>query len=249
MNLLSRTTPVLLSLALLFCLEGKAQIFGSKKIVGSGKLTTETVTTPAYDKVALTGFMDVHLVAGKEGQIKVTAEDNLHQYINIAVTNGTLNIGMKSGFSFITNREIHVTVPFESLSGVRIEGSGDIDTKGAQDVIRSSTFNVSVMGSGAINLKLEVTEKVEANITGLGDITLSGTAQSLQVVIEGSGDFEGFGLSADDVKVAILGSGNIEVTARTKLKATISGLGNIAYKGNPTIERRVEGLGRITRSQ
>ena len=241
MNLLTKTSSVLLLLIFLFCCKDK--------IVGSGNVTTQTIATADYDQIALTGSMDVHLIPGTEGQIEVTAEDNLHQYINIAVTNGTLNIGKKSGASLTTNREIYVTVPFQSLSGVRIEGSGDIDTQGAENIIRASTFKASVTGSGDINLKLEVTEKVEANITGSGDIALSGSTESLQVLIDGSGDFEGFDLSANNATVTISGSGDAEVMAKTSLRAIISGSGDIAYKGSPTITRNITGSVRITRSQ
>ena len=243
MNLLSRTTPVLLSLAFIFCLEGKAQMLGGKKIVGSGKLTTETVTIPAYDKIALTGFMDVHLVAGKEGQIKVTAEDNLHEYLNIAVKNGTLNISIKSGFSLRTKKDIDITVPVEGISGVHVVGSGDMDT---ERIIQAPTFKASVTGSGDLNLKVEAT-KVAATIMGSGDLMLSGATERLSVVITGSGDFKGLDLSANDTEVTISGSGDAKVRAKTILKATIIGSGDIAYKGNPKeINKKVMGSGNIS---
>ena len=64
---------------------------------------------------------------------------------------------------------------------------------------------------------------------------LNGQVETLDVIIDGSGDFEAFNLEADTCKVTIQGFGNVFVKVNNLLIVTILGSGNVTYKGNPQI--------------
>ena len=112
---------------------------GSKNVEGNGQMTTATRTTTGYDKVDLTGAMDVELVKGTEGRLRIEAEENLIPHITTEVKNGELVISVEKGFNLQPSRNnpIKVTVPFESLDGVYLTGSGDIYTS---DMIKSASY-------------------------------------------------------------------------------------------------------------
>jgi hypothetical protein len=215
----------------------------NKKVVGNGDITTNNIKTQSYDKIEAVGSMDVHLERGNEGNVSVSTDSNLQEYVIVEVKNNTLVLRTKNNVTLKTKKGIHITVPFESISGVSLVGSGDIDTK---DTIKNDSFDVSVTGSGDIVLAVE-SDTLDAKVTGSGDLTLAGTATNLEVKVSGSGDFNGSSLKSENTQVYVSGSGDAEVTASKSIKARVNGSGDIEYSGNPVnSDTKVMGSGDIT---
>lgn len=219
---------LLTGLLLLTVTESKAQ-WGKNKVVGNGNVTTQNVSTGDYSGIKVVGSMDVHLEKGNEGNISVTTDSNLQEYIVIEVKGDELVIKTKKGYYLKTKKGIHVTVPFQDISEVRLTGSGDVDTK---DTINANMFEVSVTGSGDIVLAIDA-QSVDASITGSGDVTLEGSTNNLEVTVTGSGDFKGFDLQSNNTEARVSGSGDVRVVAKESINARVSGSGDIVYKGNP----------------
>ncbi len=207
---------------------------GSKKVEGNGQMTTATRTTTGYDKVDLTGAMDVELVKGTEGRLRIEAEENLIPHITTEVKNGELVISVEKGFNLQPSRNnpIKVTVPFESLDGVYLTGSGDIYTS---DMIKSENFETKVTGSGNIRLQLQA-KQARARLTGSGNMDLRGSAEDFNCKITGSGDINAFDFKCEAVDATVIGSGNLQVHATEELRANVPGSGDIVYSGNPRKE-------------
>lgn len=208
-----------------------AQFWKNKTIKGNGEITTEERRTTEYDEIYLVGSMNVELIAGTEGNIKVEADSNLLEHIITEVSNGTLKIkpADKVNLQASRNRSIKVTVPFRDLTEVKLTGSGDIWNS---SVIKANSFKTDLTGSGNINLELNV-ESLESDITGSGDTILRGKSNYFECKVTGSGDFQAFNLRSENVKATVMGSGDIEVFASSSLDAKIMGSGDIHYKGNP----------------
>lgn len=209
-----------------------AQWWSKDKIKGNGEMVTKTRSVGDYDGVLLVGSMNVVLVAGSEGNIKIEAESNLQEHLVTEVRNNVLKISTEDNVNLQPTKEITITVPFKDLSEVSLTGSGDIWN---EDVIKGSDFKMQVTGSGDIMLNLDV-QDLEGQITGSGDIEVKGNAQNFECKVTGSGDFKAFDLNAKNVEARISGSGDIQVTATESLKASIGGSGDVVYKGNPKKE-------------
>ncbi|MFT4698419.1 MAG: hypothetical protein ACI9SJ_001568 [Flavobacteriaceae bacterium] len=223
---------------------GQSQNWGkNKKVTGNGNVTTKTVNTQNYDGVKLVGSMDMHFVKGSEGNISITTDENLQEYIIIEVKENNLIVKTKNNFNLKTKKGIHITVPFQDISDISLVGSGDIDTK---NTIKSTNLELSITGSGDINLDVEAND-LNAKIVGSGDIVLEGNTSNLKLKIKGSGDFNGSKLSSNSTEVTVSGSGDAEVNAKNNLKARVSGSGDIQYSGNPdTSDKKVSGSGTIS---
>lgn len=204
---------------------------GGKEIEGNGDMVSERRSLSDYDEIDLQGSIDVLLVAGPEGDVKVEAESNLMEHILTEVSGGKLKIYVEEGVNLnpSRNREILVTVPFETLKAVSLTGSGDINTS---DRIVAKDFGLQVTGSGDMNLDVEA-ERLSGGITGSGDVQLRGKTTQFNGKVTGSGDFDALGLEAELVEATVSGSGDISVTANRELKARVSGSGDITYSGNP----------------
>jgi hypothetical protein len=224
----------------------QAQFFGNKKINGNGKISNETRTTEDYESIEVLGSLDVELLRGKEGSIKIEAERNFLEYIKTNVKNNTLIIKVKKGYSLRPSirKRIAITVPFEEISEVTLSGSGDVE---CTDAIKTNHFYVSVAGSGDVNLHL-ITEKTTASVAGSGDIKLHGKTNYLEASVAGSGDITAYELMTNTADVLVAGSGDIRLFVIESLDASVSGPGDISYKGNPmNVEKSTVGSGDITK--
>ena len=234
-----------LSLVLLFTVSCSAQ--WGKKVNGNGKVVTIERSTGDYDAVAVSGWFDVDLVQGNEGDISLKGEENLLEHIITEVKDGKLVIKVEKGINLKPSswkEGIHITVPVVSINAVSLSGSGDIVGK---TTIKTSRFNTSMSGSGDITLDLDASS-ISASMSGSGDINLSGSTTDLDVTISGSGDIKAYELEADNVDATVSGSADIKVTANERLKARVSGSGDIHYKGNPEkVDTKTSGSGDITK--
>lgn len=220
---------------------------GTKKVDGNGKMVTDTRTVSDYDAVALTGSMDVILMKGREGNLKVEAEENLQQHIVTKVEGGMLKISVEKGYNLnpSRNHDIVITVPVVDIEGVSLTGSGDIRSS---DLVKAENFKINITGSGDVKLPLEA-KNTSANITGSGDIDLSGSSVDFDCKVTGSGDISAFDFKCQNVSAMVTGSGDIQVHASESLKASTPGSGDIEYRGNPKKEDfRTMGSGSISKN-
>jgi len=205
-------------------------------------------STGDYDAVAVSGWFDVDLVDGNEGDISLKGEENLLEHIITEVKDGKLVIKVEKGMNLKPSswkEGIHITVPVESIDAVSLSGSGDIVGK---TTLKSEDFKTTMSGSGDITLDIDASS-ISASMSGSGDINLSGSTTDFDVTISGSGDIKAFELEADNVDATVSGSADIKVTANQKLKARVSGSGDIHYKGNPEkIDTKTSGSGDITKA-
>lgn len=242
-----RTATIILSIALCSITSLNAQWWGnSKKIKGNGNVVTKNRSTSDYDEIKVKGSLDVSLIAGNEGSIKIEGESNLIDYIVTEVENEELKIYVKKGYYLkpTNGKDLIITVPFKDISKVVLSGSGDIYSN---DVIKATDFKTGVSGSGDVKLVVDAQNTI-GQVSGSGDLVLSGSSNSFETKVSGSGDVMAFDLKAKDVTAAVAGSGDVEVTATNSIKARVSGSGDIDYKGNPQKEdKSVSGSGDITR--
>ncbi|MBO0340062.1 MAG: head GIN domain-containing protein [Bacteroidota bacterium] len=218
-----------------------------KRVKGNGDVVTIERSVGDYDEIAMAGWFDVELVSGTEGEITLTGESNLLEYIITEVKNGKLVIKKEKGVNLKSSNwknGIHVTVPVESVHSVSLSGSGDLVGK---TTIKADHFSTAMSGSGDVTLMVDADE-LDATLSGSGDINLSGRATDFTVTVSGSGDIKAYDLEADFVKATVSGSADIKVTANQSLEARVSGSGDIHYRGNPKkINSKTSGSGDITK--
>ena len=193
-----------------------------ERVSGSGQITTEDRPVSNFTKVSTNGSTNVHISKGANFSVQVKGYSNLLPYFETKLRNNTLEVGYRNGTN-VRNDNLEVFVTMPSFEGANISGSADIDVKG---VFISNVVDVSISGSGNIDIE-------------------GGTAQTLDADMSGSGNIRAFGLTADKADVSISGSGTAEVKAVTRLKANISGSGSVYYKGTPTVESSVSGSGKL----
>lgn len=218
-----------------------------EKIKGNGTVITKNITTASYDKVQVSGFFDVDLIAGEEGKITLEGEENLLDFVAIEVIGNELKIGTQRDKRISTSKgkKIQITVPFQTLNEVSLAGSGDVTTK---NTITSRQFTTILSGSGDLHLDVEAND-VTAKLTGSGDIVLKGKSENFNCNVVGSGDITAVDLVSANVDSTITGSGDCKVFCSEFLQARVNGSGDIDYSGDPKRkDTKVTGSGSISKA-
>ena len=236
---------ITLGIALVMVTAVNAQWF--KKIKGNGNEVTKERTTASYDKVVVSGNINVTLVSGKEGNLVVTAEENFMEHIITEVKEGKLKIRIKknSNLKPSSGKKIMITVPYEDINYVALSGSGNVVSK---NTIKANQFEAVVSGSGGMKLAVNASE-LNGKVSGSGDLRLTGKTADLDFRVSGSGNVSAYELIASNANILVSGSGNIRIFCEDSLKARVSGSGNVRYKGNPSKEdSKVSGSGNISKA-
>jgi Putative auto-transporter adhesin, head GIN domain len=204
-------------------LSGCSSIPGGRQVIyGSGKVISQTRSVSGFTAVALEGSGNVDIAFGPAESVVVEAEDNLLPVIETVRQNNVLIIRTRPNTTIQTNGQMQVHITMKSLTGVTVEGSGNITVP----QLSGDSFSAALPGSGTI--------------------TVGGTAKRVDLSLGGSGNIFCDKLQAKTATVTLNGSGNITVNASESLDASINGSGDIRYSGSPAkINTKVRGSGNI----
>ena len=222
-------------------------IMGPWSVVrGNHQIVNETIAIDDYDEIALSVSADVvyRQISQAEPFLQVTVDENILQYLNISVRNNRLIIKSEDNINLLPSRFVIYTNS-RSLSKVSITGSGDMLLEKA---VNARDMKISVTGSGDLKTDSLYCETLDVSITGSGNVNLKGAATNTQYGITGSGDIRAYDYLVENLDCRISGSGDIQAYVVKKLMARISGSGDIRYKGNPeSVDTKVTGSGDIRR--
>jgi len=234
---------LLIAILSLLSLSSFAQPWETVK--GNGQVKKENREVSAFTSLTVGGAMDVQIAYGNSNSISVEADENLLPYIETSVENGKLTIKSKKNINLKTKSKMVVHVSMTKIVSIQQSGSGNITGNGA--FTNDGKTNISMSGSGNIQLGFDSFKDLDLSIAGSGNMDLkSGTTNNIEAKISGSGNIDCLSISSSNVSLKISGSGNVKVFANNSIDAKISGSGNIFYKGNATnIISKVSGSGKV----
>ena len=193
------------------------------QIVGSGTIINQTRNIDAFQKVSISSTVNARISFGSSTGLTVSADDNIIDLVETRVENGTLFISLEDGNYNDITIDVDATSP--ELIALSSSGVNNITIAGYEDV-----------------------DALEVEMTGVGNISASGSANQLTIISSGSTSFSGFDFVATNCTVNLSGVSNVEITANESLNGNLSGVGNIFYKGSPTVEVNVTGVGNTINS-
>ena len=139
------------------------------------------------------------------------------------VSGGILELGVAPGATLTTRRRIVYHLTVATLDSIAVSGAGD---------------------ATASNLRAG---RLTVEISGAGEMTLAGTADSQAVTISGTGDYHGEDLQSATAEVTIDAAGDAVLRVSDRLDATVSGVGSVEYIGNPHVTKDISGVGSVER--
>ncbi len=126
---------------------------------------------------------------------------------------------------------------------LRVSQAGSGDTRAGS----AGSATVRVAGSGDTALG-DIKGGLDVNIAGSGDVAAASIAGALKVHVAGSGDVKIAGGRATEMRVSVMGSGNVNFGGSAdELHATIAGSGDVRAKQvTGPVSKTVMGSGGVT---
>lgn len=174
---------------------------------------TRTIEVADFDRIDIAGVVELDATVGGDYSLTLSGRADDLDNARAEVVNGVLildtarnegRVGRK-----IIRHGVTATVSVPVLTGVEAAGVVDGQVKG----IAGGPFDV--------------------DISGVGDLKLSGTCDALDAEVSGVGDLEAKQLECRTVDVEVSGIGGASVYASERADAEIAGIGKIEIYGSP----------------
>ncbi|HEY7472490.1 MAG TPA: head GIN domain-containing protein [Gemmatimonadota bacterium] len=209
-------------------------------VAGSGVVTSQNRSVPAFDRIDIGGEYEVVVRVGATRSVVLEGDDNLLPLVRTEVRNGTLHI--ESEQDLRPRDAIRIEIAVETLNAVHSGGSSNVAVRD----VRSSAFDVGVSGSSELTANGEFGD-LSASISGSGEIHMNGTAGAIDGDVSGSGELDLLEVRARSARIDVSGSGDVAVQVSDRLDASVSGSGDVRYRGQPRVDADVSGSGSVER--
>ncbi|QJY49875.1 head GIN domain-containing protein [Pseudonocardia broussonetiae] len=192
---------------------------GATSPAGAG----EVRQVSGFSAVDLSSVGDLRIEQTGTESLTIEAAPDVLPLLTSEVSGGVLRLGVVPGADFRTDRPIVYRLTVDALDALTVSGAGDA--------------TAADLRTGALTV----------DITGAGDVTLGGTADSQTVTIEGSGDYDAQDLQTATATLTVDGAGNAVVRVSDRLDVTVGGAGSVEYLGDPQVTQDVSGAGEVER--
>ncbi|MDX1462037.1 MAG: head GIN domain-containing protein [Marinirhabdus sp.] len=198
---------------------------------GNGNVTTEERNvTSNFTKVRGSAGLDVYLSKGSSPNIRVEADENLHDIIETDINNGKLHIVVADGHNIGKSKSKKVFVTYVSLDEVASSSGADVIVNG---VLESE--NLTLDASSGSDLEVEVFAKnLYIDCSSGADIKVSGRASDLTADASSGSDIKAKDLMVANCKAEVSSGADITVHVKDRLEVDASSGGDVHYYGNPT---------------
>ena len=209
---------------------------------GNGVRIEEKITIDEFDRLEIGGAFIVKLTQDESDEVIVETDENLLDFIEIAVRGNTLEVNSERR---LDSREgIIISIPIQELTRLSSSGASEVMTT---NPIQTENLDIDLSGAGKLDLKLDA-QDISLDISGASLIYLEGAAQTLDINMSGASSLEASELEVKDCFAQISGVGKILVNVTGTLDAEVSGLGEVVYVGEPeSVKGDVSGVGNIGR--
>ncbi|HEX8513793.1 MAG TPA: head GIN domain-containing protein [Allosphingosinicella sp.] len=199
-----------------------------------------------FDKVQVDGPYRVTLTMGRSSGARAEGSAEALDHVSIDVQGGTLRV-RRNRSAWGTHPgagagPVAVTLTARDLRSAAVVGSGSLDI----DRARGLRIDLSVSGSGRLNVAAVEADNLVVGLLGGGRITLAGRTRQLRATVQGSGDLAASGLSADDALIRSDTAGSVAVAVARSAKVTATGAGDVEILGSPACTVEAKGSGRVT---
>lgn len=221
---------VFLSLAILLALPSCIIDGWDQGISGNGKVVEEVRDIDGFTGVKVSSGIDVYLSQGSSFEVKVEADENLHEVI-LTELEGKMLVVKTERVSIrnAKSKKVHVTLP--ELTALKISSAGDLV---GQTPFSCEDLRISVSSAGDLSIEVEA-KRIDLDISSSGDANISGSADELNVDLSSAGDLNAFDLIAALVDVNVSSAGDARVHATDEISMNASSAGNIYYRGDARV--------------
>jgi hypothetical protein len=187
-----------------------------------------------FDRVQIDGAYEVTLATGGSSHARAIGDGMALNRVSIDVQGRTLRVRPSAsgwgGYPGDASAPVRIVLSTRDVRAATLIGSGSL----AIDRVRGLRVELAVSGSGSMSIGAADADTMIVGLLGSGSIAAGGRAKQLRVTVQGTGDFDGRGLTGDDAQVVANTSGTIAVGAARTAKINAIGRGAVEILGPAT---------------
>jgi hypothetical protein len=188
-----------------------SRLISTYTIEGSGNVVTRSFDFSDFTGVDVGGGFRVEITQSTSYSVRVTADNNTFDYMDVYKADNTLTIGLKGGFSF-RSVTLKAQISMPNLYALVLSGGTQ---SAAEEFTSTQDFNLVL--SGGSNLELE------------------GGANNLNLVVTGGSRSDLSDFQVHNATVLLSGGSQATINMDGVLNANLSGGSMLQYIGTPTM--------------
>lgn len=213
------------------------------KVAGSGTITTQTRPIGDFNRLVFASEGQVVLTQGDTPGLEIEADDNLQDYIEVETEGPTLTIRTRANVDIQPSQSIVFRIGTPNLETAVMSGVGSA----SMQEWKAPDIAITVSGTVDMDVADLQATSLEVELTGVGNLRLSGSVEDQTVVLSGTGSYMAGDLAAKTADVTVSGVGAATVWATDQLRTDLSGTGSVSYYGSPTLSGGTpSGTGSVT---
>lgn len=203
-----------------------------KSVTCKGPVITKSFDLAGFNAIVVNGHADLEFTqTGGSSGVSVKANEEVFQYLDYHVENGTLVIAAVDKVN-IRADEYDIFVSAPALTSIIINGAADakvlslnqaeklsVEVNGAGDFelknITVPELSVTINGAGDLDCEGLNVGKLGIDVNGAGDVELSGKAESCTLHVSGAGDIDARKLECKDMQTSKAGLASIKTRPRS----------------------------------
>ena len=198
-------------------------------IVPSDQISTRSHDITSFNELYISDPFQVYVqFSDTEQELKIEANDNLHQIIEIEQVDGRLSIKLEDNINLGDNTPVlKVFLTASAFQRIKAQGA-------TQVYLQNQWFGdqTEIILSGASYLEGTVTaEQLTAKINGASTLALRGSATLSETELEGTSEMTGLEFATSKLKATLSGGCNLTLTVHEELHITASGGSKVQYQG------------------
>lgn len=196
-------------------------------IRGNGNVTEETRKLEGFDEIEVSLGMNVYITQGSPANVKVVADNNLHDVIETDVDGDVLKVYVSANIR--EAREMKVMVTVEDITRVNVTSGGNVYS---QNQIKAENMELKATLGSNLTMDLDAGNLHAVCSTG-ANIKLSGVAKESELEGSSGANLKAEALKSERCRMRASGGGNVYASVVEELEAKASSGGNIVYYGEP----------------
>lgn len=214
---------------------------GSETVKGEGEKVLHDYDVSAFSEVIINGNFEVIYTSAPQNRLELEIHENLLKYVEIGIKGEKLTIYAAKNFTTNSSESPIIYLSAPTLKSIEIDGVVNFHKF---DTVRGSDLSIAIDGVCMGSIPVEV-EYLKLDVSGVADVSVSGTADEAVIGISGTGKFSALELQARMAMVNIDGMGEGSLSCSEKLTVNISGMGSFTYRGEPEVISNADGLGTV----
>jgi len=198
---------------------------------GSGHITSQTRNVSGFNSIDVSGAIDIYVKQDSTTSVKVEADDNLLQYIEVYTDNSTLVIRTDRGVRIRPSNKIKVYISNPVYRGFEVSGASSINSESL--ITSAETLHVGLNGASEGKMEFNA-PRIAVELSGASNLTIRGKTKDFEGGASGASEIRCFDLLTENSDIELSGASGAEIYASVKLAGNVSGASQIKYKGNAT---------------